>query len=189
MSVFKITTFSAQVRPDLNEEYMQKHKSKIGASAMEMILYAAVIIMIAAVAASAFGGINKFLTKNEFVQDVSTIIKSTQAAFSAQGNFSGLNNDVAVKIGAVPADWGAGSSIKNKWGGSVTIAPINSNSQVRLSTDQVPDFACRALVEATNISVVEMKVNSKDVNLTGDLVSALATAIKADNSVEIVFGR
>lgn len=134
-----------------NHQIKQINKKK-GFTAMELLL-AIGIISTAAVMTAMYMSSNKKKQQAQAMQsDVSSITNNLVQQFAAGGGtYTGLNNQVAISMNAVPGGGtivvpSSGSTLKNVWGGQVTIASANSDQSFTIQYTQVPPQVCNSAI-------------------------------------------
>ena len=96
-------------------------------------------------------------------------------------NYDNLDNDVAMSAGIVPKAFLKGDSMKNAWGGDVTLANDADNGQFSITLDNVPQDACMQLARFQPDSWESISVNGTVVDPTD--VGAIAGACTAASSL------
>lgn len=107
---------------NINQKTAQVHTSESGfmmSESMGSLLF--YLIMIASTAALIvallMGG-----KLSEMQQGVSTIRMQTQQLFTGSIDYTGFNNDLAIKSGIVPKRFRRGGNLFTPWGGAITLA-------------------------------------------------------------------
>ena len=102
-----------------------------GRSMVEML---GVLAIIGVLSVGGIAGYSKAMNKykiNKTTDQVSMLVANLRTLFSSQGNYAGLTNAQAKKFGVVPNDMYtsvSGDSIKNAFGGAVTIAAAKART-------------------------------------------------------------
>jgi len=127
------------------------------------------------------------------ISSLTQLQANTQALFSTQTSFTGLNNTVAISAGLAPADMISGTALINPWNGSVTIA-VNgtSTSQFNITTTAVPRAACAKLagvLGASGSSATALSVNATALTLPVGASAAVTACNAAANTILITSGR
>jgi hypothetical protein len=109
--------------------------------------------------------------------------------YSAQSNFSSLSNTVMVNAKKVPETMVSGTSIKNPWGGDVTLA-VNGGNTGRFDITQtlVPSDACVKMATA-NSRIVALTINGASQTLPVDAGNAAAACAAATNTLVTTINR
>ena len=103
----------------------------------------ALIVGLLLIAAAAFGLYSAFGKSNVATTEQNLVLlrMQTQQLFFGT-NYDNLDNDVAMSAGIVPKAFIKGDSMKNAWGGDVTLANDADNGQFSITLDNVPQDAC-----------------------------------------------
>ena len=110
-----------------------KHINENGRSMVEML---GVLAIIGVLSVGGIAGYSKAMNKykiNKTTDQISMLVANIRTLFSSQGDYTGLDNAAAIKFGVVPnemyeADDDTGSTMKNAFNGSVTIASAVARS-------------------------------------------------------------
>ena len=129
----------------------------------------ALIVGLLLIAAAAFGLYSAFGKSNVATTEQNLVLlrMQTQQLFFGT-NYDNLDNDVAMSAGIVPKAFIKGDSMKNAWGGDVTLA-------------NVPQDACMQLARFQPDSWESISVNGSVVDPTD--VGAIAGACTAASSL------
>lgn len=96
----------------------------------------------------------------EMEQSLSAMRMNTQQMFTSSLDYTGLNNDLAIKSGLVPRKLIKGGSVNNGWGGSVTLATGDDTGTFTITVAAVPQEACTKLATFQLESWLSVEVNS-----------------------------
>ena len=116
---------------------------------------------------------------------MTAVVSAIRDAFSSQGNYTGLQNSVVMKLNAFPdAMQSTGTNIKHPWksdGVTITSTTVNStDDSFRIQFDDVPEKSCNALVSGTYSSFE--RVNVKGTSITGVANTATSCAAGGDTN-------
>lgn len=127
------------------------------------------------------------------VSSITQLQANTQALFSTQTSFSGLNNAVAVTGGLAPSDMISGSDLINPWGGGVTIAVNPSvSSRFDITSTNIPADACSKLASilgAAGSSATALAVNGTVLSLPVNVAAVVTACNTSANAITITSGR
>ncbi|HDL6535735.1 TPA: prepilin [Yersinia enterocolitica] len=144
------------------------------ADLLQMVIYFGIsAILIGAVVMYAAGLSGKSNDQEEY-QNASTILANTRSMLKQEGiyDFSSAAEMTSslLDFGGVPKSMGKSGTIKNTWGGAVTVAPTTSggttNAAFILNYEKVPYESCIALASSVSQApnVVTTKVNGTATN-------------------------
>lgn len=126
---------------------LKTFKSQAGMTLTESLL---VLGVGALVAVLAYGGY-KMATSDVKVQSqvngTVQLIGKIKQLYSSAANYNGLTTAVVVNSKIVPSDFktvntSGSEAINNAWGGTVAVAPANSDTQFTLTISSVPQQGC-----------------------------------------------
>lgn len=142
----------------------------------------ALIVGLLLIAAAAFGLYSAFGKSNVATTEQNLVLlrMQTQQLFFGT-NYDNLDNDVAMNAGIVPKSFIKGDSMKNAWGGDITLANDADNGQFSITLDNVPQDACIQLARFQPDSWESISVNGSVVDPTD--VGAIAGACTAASSL------
>jgi type II secretory pathway pseudopilin PulG len=154
------------------------------------IVFALIItgIMMAAILPR-YSDSKKTVESQAFAERAVDLTSSVQDRFQGQGNFAGLTDAVAINANAVPQKWVSGSSISTTFGGAVNLTPISSNSQFRVTFNNVPEALASTLLNYTGVGWIGMTINGTSIPLDGNSVAAASGALTNSNTIAITVGR
>ncbi|MBE0468179.1 MAG: hypothetical protein IBX55_01555 [Methyloprofundus sp.] len=104
-----------------------KAKQK-GLTAIEISIFVVVFIILAGMA---FGVYQVFDSSNRIsssAKNLQSLGGGLQNAFSSQGDYTGVNAQVAINLGIPDRSMISGTTLRNAWQGSVTIASAGGSS-------------------------------------------------------------
>lgn len=109
--------------------------------------------------------------------------------YSGQSNFTSLTNTVMINAKKVPKTMVSGTSIKNPWGGDVTLA-VNGGNVGRFDITQtlVPSDACVKMATA-NSDIVSLTINGSSQTLPVDAGNAASACSGTTNTLVTTFNR
>lgn len=123
-----------------------------GYSFLEILLGVAIIGAVSVMIISGMSSNKKKSQAQAMMNDVSSITNNLVQQFAAGGGtYAGLNNQVAISMNAVPGGGTivvptSGSTLKDVWGGQVTIASANSDQSFTIQYTQVPPQVCNSVI-------------------------------------------
>lgn len=87
---------------------------------------------------------------NDAVRNISGIASEVRALYSSQQTFAGLTEATLIDAGAVPSNIINGAALRNEWGGSIEVFPVNANGVANdgfmIVYTNAPVEACARLV-------------------------------------------
>lgn len=137
---------------------------------------------------------------NGEISDLPAISTKIQRAFANQPNFSTpttASMAVLVNLRVFPENMVSGTTVTNRWGGSLTAAVSTlqtANDSVTLTDTNVPGPECNQVVQGIDRSYRQIKVNATTVKADGDAqvnLATLGTACNAagNNAIAVTFGK
>jgi hypothetical protein len=139
--------------------------------------------------AAAAVAINLGFTKikiNNLQQDVVTMRMQTQQLFANSSDYSGLDNDVAIKAGLVPKGLQKGNGIAHSFGGPVTLGANASNASFTIDLEQLPHGACVQLARFQPDAWYGITVNGSSIDPSSSLTEIIGNCVDG-NGNQIVF--
>lgn len=123
-----------------------------GRSMIEMLGVLAIVGVLSVGGIAGYSkAMNKFKT-NKAIDQVNMISTSIRTLYSSQKNYNGLNNKLAKKAGAIPAEMfsnASNSGIMNAFGGGAVVAAVNVNGVedgFTIQIDKIPLASCVTIV-------------------------------------------
>ena len=126
-----------------------------GRSMVEML---GVLAIIGVLSVGGISGYSKAMAKFKLTKaqdQISMLLMNVRTAFATSPNYSGLNNDAAVKFNIAPTDMvpnAAGSYINHAFGGAVTIAAetvgTGTNQYFSITLNKLGREACVSLASS-----------------------------------------
>ncbi len=121
-----------------------------GRSMVEML---GVLAIIGVLSVGGISGYSKAMAKYKLTKaqdQMAMILINIRTAFASAPSYNGLTNKNAVLMNIIPGDMlpsgiGVGSTVKNAFGGNVTLAATNSNTQFTIKFDGLGKEACASL--------------------------------------------
>lgn len=84
---------------------------------------------------------------NQGINQFVTLQSGIRSLYAGQPNFSGLTTTIVTDANAAPPDMVVGSgSLRNAWGGAITVSIGGTNDQFIIASAKVPKNACAKLV-------------------------------------------
>ena len=121
-----------------------------GRSMVEML---GVLAIIGVLSVGGISGYSKAMAKYKLTKaqdQMAMILINIRTAFASAPSYNGLTNKNAVLMNIIPGDMlpsgiGVGSTVKNAFGGNVTLAATNNNTQFTIKFDGLGKEACASL--------------------------------------------
>lgn len=121
---------------------------------------------------------------SETESNLVTLRMQTQHTFTGSSDYTGLDNDLALKAGIVPTSFVKGTSIKNAFGGDVTLAPQTTDAAFTIELTKIPQEECTKLAKFQSDAWLAISINGSDVDpLSGTLVSDIVAECKNSNTI------
>ena len=154
-----------------------------GRSMIEML---GVLAIVGVLSVGGIAGYSKAMTKfktNKVIDQVNMLSTNIRTLYSSQRTFAGLNNALANKAGAVPAEMVANSStsaIQNGFGGDVYITTgfhlAQANQAYLIGFSSIPKAACVTMATTDWGGDVGSGFSYMKVDATGGVVKTLVDA-------------
>lgn len=125
---------------------------------------------------SAFGKVNVGTVEQNLV-----LLRMQTQQFFFGTNYDNLDNDVAIKAGIVPKAFLKGESLKNAWGGDITLTGDSSSGTFSIEMDSIPQDACIQLARFQPDSWENVAVNGSEIDPTD--VAAISGSCADDNTL------
>jgi hypothetical protein len=107
-----------------------------------------------------------------------------QHMFSGAADYTGLDNDLAIKAGVVPASFIKGSVLKNPFGGDVTLTPVTEDAAFSIALTSIPQEECTKLAKFQADAWLGISVNGNEVDrLSSTLVTDVVSYCEEDNTI------
>jgi len=124
-----------------------------GRSMIEMLGVLAIVGVLSVGGIAGYSkAMNKFKT-NKVIDQINMISTNIRTLYSSQRNYNGLNNNIAITTGIIPAEMYAsisGSTITNAFGGRVLIGPSatvgDGEGAYTIATDGIPASSCISIL-------------------------------------------
>ena len=121
-----------------------------GRSMVEML---GVLAIIGVLSVGGISGYSKAMAKYKLTKaqdQMAMILINIRTAFASAPSYAGLSKANAIAMNIVPGDMlpsgiGVGSTVKNAFGGNVTLAATNNNTQFTIKFDGLGKEACASL--------------------------------------------
>lgn len=107
------------------------------------------------------GGLSSGFSKSKIANTQESLIMlrmQTQQFFTGT-NYTGLDNDVALRAGIVPEGFIKGGAMRDAWGGDVTLTADDANGQFSIQLDNVPQADCTQLARFQSDSWTSVSIN------------------------------
>lgn len=144
------------------------------ADLLQMVIYFGISAILIATVVMYASGLSSKSNDQEEYQNASTILANTRSMLKQEGvyNFSSAAEMTSslLNFGGVPKSMGNTGTMKNTWGGAVTIAPTTSggtnNAAFILTYEGVPFESCIALASSVSQApnVVTTTINGTATN-------------------------
>ncbi len=123
-------------------------RSQRGFNLIELMLGLAIVATLIVAIVRGSGSNSDKANSQIMTTDVTALVNGIKSAYSSGGNgYNGLDNQTARNLSVVPTDLpGTGATIKNTFGGIVTIASANSDQAFTITYTLVPPAVCQAVV-------------------------------------------
>lgn len=112
---------------------------------------------------------------NSLEQDVVTVRMQIQQLFSGSPDYSGLDNDTAIKAGVVPKSLIKGNSLKTPWGGEINLSTNDANGSFTIELSGIPQDECTQLAKFQTDAWLSVSVNGNLLdsdNTVADIVNS-----------------
>lgn len=116
----------------------------------------------------------------ETEQNLITMRMQIQQMFSGSSDYTGLDNELALQAGLVPKPFIKGSSIRNSFGGDITLAPVTGSSAFSITLTSIPQDECTKLAKFQTDAWLSVNVNGTDT--TGGSVAEIVTACSSSSN-------
>ncbi len=127
----------------------------------------AIIVGLLLIGAEAFGLYAVFGKSNVGTMEQNLVLLRMQTQqFFFGTNYDNLDNEVAIKAGIVPKAFLKGDTLKNSWGGDVTLSSDTANGTFTIEMDNIPQDACIQLARFQPDSWESVSVNGADIDAT-----------------------
>ena len=80
-------------------------------------------------------------------QNLLSMRMQVQQMFAGSADYASLDNSLALNAGLVPKAFIKGSSLKNPFGGDITLAPDSSNAAFTIELTNIPKEECSKLAK------------------------------------------
>lgn len=166
-----------------SKEFITDERGDLTLSAGIGIVIALVMVGgILVMAQRAFSSYRLMNTQNNL-----TMMKiEVQSLYTGSSDYSGLSNNVGISAGVFPSDMVKGATVKNAWGGQVTLAPGSDVTQFSISYSEIPQDVCLKIAQLGD-DWASIAVNGVDVMAAANRISATAGACQ-DGANTVVFG-
>lgn len=135
------------------------------------------LIIIAASAVYLNSGFSKSKVAS-LEQDIVTVRMQIQQLFSGSSDYSGLDNDTAVKAGVVPKSLVKGNDLKTPWGGEINLTTNDANGSFKIELSGIPQDECTQLAKFQTDAWLSVEVNGNALesdNTVADIVNSCTT--------------
>jgi len=119
-------------------------------------------------------------------RDIAMMKMHVQSLYAGSSDYTGLSNTVGISAGVFPSDMIKGATVKNAWGGQVTLAPGTDVTQFTISYSEIPQDVCLKIAQLGD-DWASIAVNGVDVMAAANRISATAGACQ-DGANTVVFG-
>lgn len=127
----------------------------------------AIIVGLLLIGAAAFGLYSAFGKSNVATMEQNLVLLRMQTQqFFFGTNYDNLDNETAIKAGIVPKAFLKGETMKNSWGGDVTMSSDTANGTFTIEMDNIPQDACIQLARFQPDSWETVSVNGADIDAT-----------------------
>ena len=139
------------------------------------LLISLIVITVAA------GYLNSGFSKSKVAsleQDLVTMRMQGQQLFSASSDYSGLDNETAIKAGVVPKSLIKGNNLKTPWGGEINLSTNDANGSFTIELSGIPQDECTQLTRFQTDAWLSVGVNGNTLdsdNTIADIVNSCTT--------------
>lgn len=136
------------------------------------LLISLIVITVAA------GYLNSGFSKSKVAsleQDLVTMRMQVQQLFSASSDYSGLDNETAIKAGVVPKSLIKGNNLKTPWGGEINLSTNDANGSFTIELSGIPQEECTQLANFQADAWLSVQVNGNVLdsdNTVADIVAS-----------------
>jgi hypothetical protein len=117
-------------------------------------------------------------------QNLLTMRMQIQQLFSGNSDYSSLDNDLALNAGVVPKAFIKGTSIKNPFGGDITLTPVSSDAAFSIELTNIPQDECSKLAKFQSDAWLSIDINGNEVDKSSStLVSDIVSYCTDSNSI------
>lgn len=151
-------------------------------SMMEVI--GALLIALVVVTSVAIG-INSGFSKSKIVnveQDLVLTRMHLQQLFSGSTDYTGLDNEVAIKAGVVPKSLIKGNNLKSPWGGEINLSSNNANGSFKIELSGIPRDECTQLAKFQTDAWLSVTVNGNELDSTNS-VTDIVNSCSSRNTI------
>lgn len=99
-------------------------------------------------------------------------------------NYNGLTNEIAIKAGLVPQTFVKDDSLKNAWGGDITLSSDTSNGTFNIELSNIPQNECTQLARFQGEAWSGIAINGADIDFKD--VASIADACGETNTVTYI---
>ena len=125
---------------------------------------------------SAYSKINIGTTQENLV-----VLRMEVQKFFTGSSYADLSNDVAINAGLVPQSFISDNSLKNAWGGDITLSGDASNGTFSIELTNIPQSECTQLARFQGDAWESIAVNGAELDFED--VAAIANACDETNTV------
>ncbi len=120
----------------------------------------------------------------ETEQNLVTLRMQIQHMFSGAADYSGLDNSLALKAGVVPKSFIKGESLKNAFGGDITLVPVTADAAFSIELTTIPQEECTKLAKFQTDAWLGVDVNGHAVDrLSSTVVSDIVSYCEENNTI------
>lgn len=144
------------------------------------------LLIVLIVIAGAALGLNSAFSSSKLAdmeQGIVTMRMQVQHMYSGSSDYSGLDNALALKAGVVPKQFVKGNTIKNPFGGDVTISPSPDNSAFSIQLTNVPQEQCTKLARFQTDAWLSVDINGTTIDTSTGTVADIIANITNNNTI------
>lgn len=142
-----------------------------------------IIVALLVISAAVFGLNYAFGKNNVATMEQNLVLLRMQTQqFLFGTNYDNLDNEVAIKAGIVPKAFLKGETLKNSWGGDVTLSSDTANGTFTVEIDNIPQDACIQLARFQPDSWENVSVNGAELD-TMDVAGIADACGQATNTL------
>jgi len=159
-----------------------------GATVLEAVMWMLIALV---VAGSVFWGVSKAFNSFKLYRqqnDIAVVKVQIQQLYAGAPSYNGLDNTVGIHAGLFPSDMVKGTSVVNRWGGTITLGTASSDTQFTISLSGVPRDQCPTLAQFGD-DWVSVTVNGAALTMGAGRVASATTSCSGDSNAIVFTGR
>ncbi len=152
---------------------------------MNMMEVLGALLITLVVVAGAAVYLNSGFSKSKVVsleQDIVTMRMQIQQLFSGSSDYSGLDNETAVKAGVVPKSLVKGNDLKTPWGGEINLSTNDANGSFKIELSGIPQDECTQLARFQADAWLSVEVNGNALE-SDNTIADIVASCTANNTI------